>query len=230
MMDQLDSALVEARRINQILEKFRMEAKRPYEQNPFARYLSAILWEASRNWDSMYIDYKNTHDLTPGYSPLSEDLLWAAKRANRPEELKKWQALWPTSKVPKERGEKGLGELIYIYQQGQGPQKRPNPSFPRVPQLFARSVAGLRSELSIIAADQKSEPKSIKTDRLFDLEQVSIKNLDDQYSEIVAKRVAGIAAKAVVSDQIRQQNKALGDIAWLVMKTEYLLLKILTMT
>lgn len=218
MMDELDSALVEARRINNILEKFRQEAKRPYEQNPFARYLSAILWEASRSWDSMYIDYNNTHDLNPAYSPLSQDLIWAAKRANRPEELKKWQKQWPEVKPPKERGDKAHGELIFIYQQGQGPQKRPNPGFPRVPQLTPRFSSGVSAEV-LVAAAGTAPANSVRmtTDKIFDLEQVSIKNLDDQYAELVAKRAAGIVAKAVVSDQIRQKNQALGDIAWILM-------------
>jgi hypothetical protein len=165
----------------------------------------------------MYIDYNNTQKLVPDYPPLKEDLIWSSKRANRPEENKKWISQWPTVQPRKERGDKAYGELIFIYEQGQGPQKRPNPGFPRVPQLFPREVSGLRSEISIVPADQKSEPISVKTDKLFDLAQVSIKNLDDQYAEIVAKRLAGVATKAVVSDQIRQKNKALGDIAWIVM-------------
>lgn len=215
MMDQLESAQVEARRINQILEKFRLEAKRPYEQNPFARYLSAILWEAGRSWDSMYIDYKFTHDISPNFPPLREDLIWAARRANRPDELRKWQQLWPETKIPKERGDKGYGELVFIYQAGQGPQKRPNPDFHRVPRLFPRPYQGVQAKLKIEKDSQGLMQAS--TENIFPLESVAIKNLDDQYSEIVAKRLAGLATKAVVSDQIRQKNEGLGQLAWILM-------------
>src|SRR5206468_2675115 len=41
--------------------------------------------------------------------------------------------------------------------------------------------------------------------------------LDDLYAELIAKRAAGIAAKAVLADQIRQKNKLLGDLAWIGM-------------
>ena len=47
----------------------------------------------------------------------------------------------------------------------------------------------------------------------YSVTDVAMKVLNDEYNSIVAQRVAGVAAKAVVADQIRQKNKALGKLA-----------------
>ena len=46
---------------------------------------------------------------------------------------------------------------------------------------------------------------------------VAIKQLDEQYSALIAMRAAGIATKAVVSDQLRQKNELIGQLAWIGM-------------
>ena len=69
-MGELDDALVEAKRLNEKLYKYKYEAKRDYEQNPFAYYLSAMVWEADHKYDDAYIAYKKVYELEPGYEPL----------------------------------------------------------------------------------------------------------------------------------------------------------------
>lgn len=219
VMNKLESAQVEVRRINDILYKFKYEAKRPYDQNPFARYLSAIIWETDRNWDSVYIDYKNTYDLIPTFSPIGGDLLWASMKAQRPEEYKKWSAQFKDVKINSDRNNKEMGEVVFIYQSGQGPIKRPHPSWHRIPKLYPRSFRGVQAKISVqpVLADKLATDELVEfnTERVFNLEETAIKNLDDQYSEIVAKRIAGVATKAVVADQVRQKNQLLGDLTWI---------------
>lgn len=219
VMNKLESAQVEVRRINDILYKFKYEAKRPYDQNPFARYLSAIIWETDRNWDSVYIDYKNTYDLIPTFSPIGGDLLWASMRAQRPEEYEKWKAQFKGAQINPDRNSKEMGEVVFIYQSGQGPIKRPHPSWHRIPKLYPRSFRGVQAKVSVqLAPTDKpitGDPIEFNTERVFNLEETAIKNLDDQYAEIVAKRIAGVATKAVVADQVRQKNQLLGDLTWI---------------
>jgi len=59
-MGKLDDALVEARRINEKYLKLRGEDKKSYELNPFAKYLSALIWEADQKWDDAYIAYQRS--------------------------------------------------------------------------------------------------------------------------------------------------------------------------
>jgi hypothetical protein len=52
---------------------------------------------------------------------------------------------------------------------------------------------------------------------IYDLEKVAINTLNDDYAALVARRMGGLAAKAVVSDQLRQKNEGLGQLAWIAM-------------
>lgn len=208
MLGNLEDALVEARRLNEKLYKYKFEAKRDYEQNPFARYLSAMMWEAQRDWDNAYIDYAESYKLNPTIPQLKPRLIFAAKKAQRPEEVDKWKRLFPGSKPDPRWDDPAYGEVIIVYQQGQGPEKRPNPAFSRVPKLFPRRSQGVSARLIV---DGQGDTKS---EEVFDSEHVSIQTLDDAYAGLIAKRVGGLATKAIVSDQIRQKNEVLGLVSW----------------
>lgn len=211
MQNDLDGALVETRRLNEKLTKYRIDAKMDYEQNPFARYLSAIIWEADQKWDDAYISYEETYKIDPTIPLLPESLIYAAQKAQRPEALEKWRKQFPSVKVDPLYFKKDAGELIVIYQQGRGPQKRPNPDFVRVPRLYPSSSNAQQAQLNITGIG-KFDSKF-----LFNLQDVAIKTLDSQYAGLIAKRVGGIAAKAVVADQIAQRDRTLGALAWIGM-------------
>lgn len=208
MMNNLDDALVEMRKLNEKLYKYRFEAKRNYEQNPFAFYLSAMIWEDSGNWDNAYIDYKRVYKLAPKIPYLREDLIRAAKYDGRSGDLHKWQKKFPHVKIPDLRK---TGEVVLIYQQGWAPKKLPNPQFTRVPTLYPIFSETQKARLSVQGGPVES------TEKIFSVDDIAVKTLRDKYAGLIAKRLAGIAAKAVVADQIRQKNKALGELAWIGM-------------
>jgi hypothetical protein len=54
-INNLEGALVEVRRLNNKLYKYKTEANKNYGQNVFATYLSAIIWEAEGKYDDAYI-------------------------------------------------------------------------------------------------------------------------------------------------------------------------------
>jgi uncharacterized protein len=223
MLGNLESALVEVRRLNNKLHLYKTEAKRDYEQNPFAYYLSAIIWEADGKYDDAYIAYKKTYELQPGYEPLKEDLVRASIKAQREDDTAKWLRQFKDVKVRPEWKDKSLGELVVIYQQGWGPRKAPNPQSPRFPALYPQMTYTTRARVEVGPADNGSlvtdrvVNKTEDTKEIYNVTNVAIKTLDDQYAGLIAKRVAGIAAKAIVSDQIRQKNELLGAISWIAM-------------
>lgn len=211
-MGELDEALVEVRKLNTKLYKYKYEAKRDYEQNPFAYYLSAVIWEADRKWDDAYIAYKSAYELAPDYPPLKEDLIRSAIRAQRPEELAQWKKKFPDVKIRPEWSNRAMGEIVFVYQEGWGPRKKPRPESPRFPMLVPTMNNTARARLVVEGKDLTAE-----TNPIFSVTKVAIKTLDDDYARLVASRVAGVAVKAVVADQIRQKNEALGAIAWVAM-------------
>lgn len=211
MMGDLEAALVEVRRLNNKLYLYKSEAKKNYEQNPYAYYLSAVIWEADRKWDDAYIAYKKCYELIPDYEPLKEDLIRAAIRAQRQEDVEKWRAQWPEIKIRPEWKDPTVGELVLVYQQGWGPRKQPHPSSHRVPKLYPVRSYTERADLEV------RDVGEVKTSKVYSVQDVAIKTLDDQYSALIAKRVAGVVGKAIVADQIRQKNQLLGEIAWIAM-------------
>lgn len=211
MLGENEAAMVEVRKLNDKLYKYRYEAKRKYEQNPFAFYLSALIREDQKDWDGAYIDFEKAYELNPELDFLQQDLIRSAHRAQRLDAKKKWLEKFKIKEDQSWR-KKNFGELVLIYQQGWGPEKRPHPSFPRVPKLYPKASQTVFAEMALTSSNQKQKSQIVSN-----VQEVAIKTLDDQYAQLISKRVAGLAAKAVVSDQIRQKNQLLGDLVWIGM-------------
>ncbi len=209
MMGQYDDALVEARRINDKISRMKMDGREPYELSPFARYLAALLWEAEKKYDDAYIEYEGSYKLDGSNPLLPEDLIRSAKLARRPDAQKKWKSEFPKIVEDPAWYDKNKGELIVIFQQGWGPEKqaRRQYRFPELHHVFSQTT-GAR-----ITVDGKSE----NTQLVYNIENVAVTTLEKDFGALVARRVGGIAAKAVVADQVRQKNELLGGLAWIAM-------------
>ena len=242
-LGDLENALVEVRRLNNKLHKYKIEAKKNYEQNAFAFYISGAIWEADGKWDDAYIAYKNVYDLNPDFPLIQADLIRAARKAQRPEEVEKWRKRFTAVKENPDWNDRKKGELVVVFQQGWGPHKRPRPESPRFPMLTPTPSDTRKAEVVVYPADgaapeslairqnasteadsgpapastSTSVAWSAKTESIYSVQDVAIKTLDDAYAALVAKRVAGIVAKEVVADQIRQKNELLGAVAWVAL-------------
>jgi hypothetical protein len=211
MLGQHDSALIEAKKINTKLLKYETDGKKRYDQNAMAYYLSAMIWEAQGKWDDAYIDYKKVYKLDPSISLLKKDLIRLAKKSQRMKDYKKWKKAFPKVKEQNSWYDSTLGEVVFIYQQGWGPRKRIRPENHRYPML-SRVRSFTQSASFELEGAAKGESQFI-----YSVQDVAIKTLDGDYAALVARRVGGVVAKAVMSDQIRQKNKVLGDLAWIAM-------------
>ena len=216
MLDEPDSALVEVRRLNEKLYLYRERAKRDWKPSSFATYLSAMIWESQKKWDDAYIDYQKTWEIDPSIPFLKEDLLRSSVKAQRWSSYKKWlKEFEAKDRVAAEWNHKKYGELVLIYQQGWGPQKAPSHANHRFPTL--RPVPSYITSVQLTA---EIEPRASKEEGLFtqksqpiyNVEEMAVKALKDQYAALVAKRVAGIVAKEVAADQVRQKNELLGGL------------------
>lgn len=210
-MGETDDAMVEVKRLNEKLYKFKFEAKRDYQQNPYAFYLSALIYEANGKFDDAYIAYKNAYEVAPNYQPLREDLIRSAIRAQRPEEVEKWKARFPEVKIKPEWQDKSYGEIVLVLMQGWGPRKQPRPEAPRFPHLVP-----VYSDVQM-ARLQVEGVGDARTYPIFSVQDVAIKTLNDDYTRLVASRVGGVVAKDVVSDQIAQRNKLLGALTYVAL-------------
>ncbi len=209
MMGQYDDALVEARRINDKISKMKMDGREPYELSPFARYLAAILWEAQKKYDDAYIEYEGSYKLDATNPLLPADLIRSSKLARRSEAHQKWKSEFPQTPDNPAWYDKNKGELIIIYQQGWGPEKQARQQY-RFPELHHVYSQTQQARLSV-------DGKSATTLTVYNVEQVAIQTLEKDFGALVARRIGGVAAKAVVADQVRQKNQLLGSLAWIAM-------------
>jgi hypothetical protein len=212
MLHDKEDARVKVRKLNDLANFLEIEGKKPFKNNPFAPYLSALIWEDSGNLDNAYIEYKNAYAIDAGYDPVEEDLLRVSYILGRLDDYAMWKKKFPTVKTyEKKWKDRSQGELVVIYQQGKGPRKQPAPSFPRLPELVRVGSAGVMAR---VVVDGKVMDKTLP---VFSVEDTAMKTLGEQYAGLLAKRLGGVAAKAVVADQIRQKNQLLGDLTWIAM-------------
>ncbi len=205
----LDDALVETRRMNEKYVKLRGENKKKFELNPFAKYLSALIWEANGDWDDAYIAYKESFELSQNIATIKEDLIRSAKKSRRLDDYNEWKKKFPDVIENPDWYDKGKGELIIIYQQGWGPRKTYDRSSPRFPTLQPTFNQTEKAELNI------QGQKSFISQQIYNVESAAIQTLMDDRAALVGKRVGGIVAKEIVADQIRQKDELLGFIAWI---------------
>jgi len=206
-LDSYDSAMVEVRKINDKISKMKVEGRDPYEQNSFALYLSAILWESDKRYDDAYIAYEASYKRDPNNPYIKEDLVRASFLARRSEQHSKWKKEFGLSYKP----DINESEIIVIAPIGWGPEKVPSQSTYRLPQLIPTYSATNKVRIKI---DENIVEDSVL---VYNLEQDAIQTLNKDYAAIVARKAGSLAVKAIAADQIRQKNEGLGQLAWIAM-------------
>lgn len=205
LLGQREDAIVEARRVNRKLQLMISEGQRKYKQNAFARYLSAILYEADGNFNDAYVDYREAQKLEPSFPGLDRDLWRMAWLLHMRDEMSRWDEVYSLTSQDHEAAKKlspksGLGEIIILYENGISPVKHPHPNWHKVPKFYPRSnpVTAAEVEVDGVSAGMTSS--------LYDIEKTAIENLDEKYAGIIAKRIAGVVAKEVVADQVERRT------------------------
>ena len=216
MQGKKEAALVETRKLNEKLYRYKHEAKKNYKQNVFAYYLAGLIWEMDHEWDDAYLDYKKAYELNPSFSYLKEDLIRLSALSQNWKEHEKWKKTFNLP-LKKKWKDPSYGELIFIFQQGLGPKKEPHPDFPRVPKLFPRYSFIKKSVVEVYKEEKKITDSSSltlvnskKTEFIYSVQDAAIRTLEDKYQALIAKRITGILAKELISYQVSKENEALG--------------------
>lgn len=216
-LGQFDEAMVEVRRIDEKYTKFSAEEKNSYELNSFAQYLSGLLWEVDQKYDDACISYKAAYKIDKSFRSVALDMLTACWRAKRTQEftdlVKDVQPSADELKYAKRKKDKN--EIIIIYLQGLGPKKAPR--FENHVAARLVPVSSMTKKIMISYENEAGETQNKISELVYNVEKSAIATLEADYSSLVTRRLGARVAKEVVADQIRQKNKALGNVAWLVM-------------
>jgi hypothetical protein len=207
LMGNFEDSLVEARRVNHKLHLMVSEGQRKYKQNAFARYLSAVLYEAENNYNDAYVDYRNAWSLAPSTPYIGRDLWRCAWMLRMSDEMEKWSAEFnlteedrAQAKLLSPRSKKG--EIIVLYENGISPIKKPHPNFHSIPKFFPRNNPILFANIEVNGENKGS------TFTLENVETTAIQNLDEKYGGIIAKKIAGIVAKEGVAYAVERQTNS----------------------
>lgn len=214
-MGNLDDALVEARRINDKYKLYRSEDKKAFELNSFAKYLSAMIWEADKKYDDAFIAYKEAFDLDPKIETLKEDILRTAKKSQRIDEYKKYKKEFLLASENSDWYDKEKAELIVIFQQGWGPRKKFNPRDVKFPILTPVITDTKKIKVKI---DKESKVVSEEKSKfIYDVESAAIKTFQDDQASLLARRVGAFVAKEVTARELSRRDDTLGFLAWIFM-------------
>ncbi len=133
-MENMEAALVEARRINirlqQLNDKYK-DHKNKYQKDAFAFNLMGMIYDAAHDYNNAFIAYRNAletyqQDYTTlfGMGPpaqLKEDLLRAAQNTGFENEVQQYEEEF-NLEAPKNRDD-SQGELVFLWLNGLGPVK-----------------------------------------------------------------------------------------------------------
>ncbi|HEU0265163.1 MAG TPA: hypothetical protein VFR01_05495 [Geobacterales bacterium] len=215
-LNDLEGALVECRKVDHLLSVIsdRYEGKNIYREDPLARYLSAILYEASNDQNNAFIDYRKAYELYRdderhlyGVSippPLLDDLLRSAVAAGLRDEALEYRQLFNRKEEKRAPGVTNDGELVVIINNGWVPRKVrknifvPVPSPPHLPPVKI-SIPEMQGPPPLVdhvegVVDGKALASS---QRIEQIASVAINNLQDRIGRIVVKTVARIVAKQI---------------------------------
>ncbi|MEK6628866.1 MAG: hypothetical protein AABY53_09590 [Bdellovibrionota bacterium] len=219
-LSQFDEAMVEVRRINEKYNKFSAEEKHSFELNSFAQYLAGLIWEADFKYDDACIAFQAAFKLDPSYRSVGLDMLAACYRAKRYQEYNKLASEFEPSDeelkfIKRKNNSKNGREKIIVYLQGLGPRKAPRPGARLYPYLVPSY--NITKKILISYQDENDVPLTKTSQSVYSVEKAAIATQEADYSALGARRLGARVAKEVMADQLRQKNKAVGDVAWLVM-------------
>lgn len=94
------------------------------------------------------------------------------------------------------------GNVVVVFQNGIAPIKRPSPVWHELPAFVPRSNPNLGGTVYVNGARHSS------TVMAMNIEQWAIKNLDEKYGPLVAKRIAGVVAKEATAYAVEKTTKS----------------------
>ncbi|MBL7716788.1 MAG: hypothetical protein JNL01_15085 [Bdellovibrionales bacterium] len=213
-----EGALVEARRVNSKLYRMVNEGKRKFTQNAFARYLSSILYESDRDWNSAYVDLKKTLELTDSLPGLGRDLWRVAWLNGMREDLERWEKKFnltaedlAAAKALHPKNKKA--EIIVLFENGISPMKVPHPNMQSIPTFRPRYNPVTHARVQVDGKDTQ-----VDTFPLFDVQSIAIQNLQENYDAIIAKKMAKAVTREIVTHKLMHDDRpGLAALVWIFM-------------
>ncbi|TVQ78524.1 MAG: hypothetical protein EA369_06755 [Bradymonadales bacterium] len=231
-LEDRDSALVEVRRVNEIMTRFISEAKRPYQLNAFARYLGALLYEASREFNDAWIAYRATREILSAQSKeewpeLLVDMARMAKRMGFRDELESLKEEMSSSSKELFKRVSGpqTASVVLLFEAGKSPRKKSRRQryqadagdflFP----LAYYESRPTRIRFAQLLWEPSSQQQELSSRVLFDTDETGRRHLEHRMGVEVGKALAraGVRAGIATGVGILTESEDLGILAGLLL-------------
>jgi hypothetical protein len=222
-LGEKSEALVECRAVNERLvalqEKY--EQKSVYHRDPFARYLSGIIYESEGNLNDALVDYRLAvegyaeHEAAYGTAAppdLIESVLRVAEANGVTGVFQDFRKEHPDATWMPYRERRAQAEIVLVLENGQAPYKVAGtvhlpfddewitlsfPTFKTVPVTVSHAVL-------------RADGRAGRTVLAENVAAIAVKDLDDRYHRVVAKELARAALKQVEVNKVKKKNWFLG--------------------
>lgn len=220
-----DAALVEARRVNEILYKMISEEKRPYELNAFAKYVGGALFENDKDLNNALVSYKSISKIDPSllhsFKALAMDLVRMSKSYGTSDDMDSLKKQYGENLVAEglKPAQEKMGSLVLLFECGKSPKKyssneshRPQGGGGTLPEILVPVAYYQKRHFSVSGASLDVNGKSTRSVMLNDIEATAIKHLKDRMGRAVAKALltAGVKAGIGAGVGILTNSKELG--------------------
>ncbi len=224
-LNELDSALVEARRVNEILYLMISEAKRPYELNAFAKYLGGLLFEADHDLNNARVSYLQTMEMDASsrenFDPLRLDLFRVTKKLGMSQELNELKEKFGLKSWEKadESLKEQNGAVVLLFEVGKSPRK-----FSSRERHVKSGKGGTAIEVLLPVAYYKNRSYQVhrvlmeisgqkaEAVALNSIRQTAVQHLEDRMGRAIAKAflTAGVKAGIAAGVGTATNSKELG--------------------
>lgn len=216
-----EAALVEMRKVNEILQAMINNGNRPYEQNALAKYLGGIIFENDGDLNNALVSYRNVLKISPDlekkFPSLGIDMLRMAKRLGMLEEFEEWSKSFGAEAVTKavEVNENKKGSLVLVLETGKSPIKYSSKEYHKT-----TGKGGTLAEVMVPVAYYKERNSNIRSARLRveetevssvvlnDVEKTAISHLKDRMGRTIAKAIAVAATKVGIATAVGKATKS----------------------
>lgn len=188
---EMESAQVECRKINLLINRMVTDGKRNYEESTFARYISALLWEASGEYNSAFIDYKKVFEQDPSYPNLIPYMIRAAKLAGLHDEVRRIRSEHANVKLLREG--RDAAELVVFIERGRAPAKKPQIQDATLPRLVSHPLPSYQMKLFV------GDKEKTNFNLALDVDGLSKEFLADRLERLKLSRLAATATKAAIA-------------------------------
>jgi len=182
-------------------------------QNAYTFYLSGLLYEAAKQPNDAYIDYKRAIEIFPENTYVQQDLLRLATKLGMYEDLASFKKKFGEYKA---QANKETGQVVVIYEQGivnaKDEAKLNLPIFntDSDTKFFSFALPVYRGGLTgLIPLSIDIEGTNYKSQEIVRIQSLASKNLQDNLAGLVTRQAIRLVAK----EQIRKKmTKAGGDV------------------